>query len=372
MNHTDIIDVAFLGHPSSFGHIVKLIEDMDGPEAARRVTRNEKSFSAFLDWMPSNVTHHRPVIELNGVKVRAAMVVCWFLPQIVNERHKLKLAVAKVLEGVELAASMGAQVASLGGFTSILAGRRRFDAADSAGITLTAGNALTSALAVARLRAELETQRRPIHGETIAIIGASGDVGATAAALLGAEPGRLLLVARDQERLEKVRLNLGHPNSACVTLAEAVAQAGSILVATSASEPILNSADVRPGTIILDLGYPPTTSVGADSNVTIMRAGLAQFPAAIPIGAYSRLSQPNHLFGCSTEGVVLAARPDLRHLARAQGQAGKAEALALFNAALALGIKPTAELLSAGLPAAAPAALLAAPTKPYGAIVASC
>src|SRR4051812_16219073 len=102
MNKTDTIDVAFLGHPSSFGHIVKLIEDMDGPEAARRVARNEKSFSAFLDWMPSNITHHRPVFELNGVTVRAVMVVCWFLPQIINDRHKLKLAVTKVLEGVDV------------------------------------------------------------------------------------------------------------------------------------------------------------------------------------------------------------------------------------------------------------------------------
>lgn len=366
MNKTDTIDVAFIGHPSSFSHIVKLIEDMDGPEAARRVARNEKSFAAFLDWMPSNITHHRPIIELNGVTVRAAMVVCWFLPQIINHRHKLKLAVAKVLEGVDIAAGMGAQVASLGGFTSILAGRRRFDAADAAGITLTAGNALTAGLAVARLRDELEARRRPIEGETIAIIGASGDVGATAAALLGDEPGRLLLVARDQERLEKVRINLGHPNSACVSLAEAVAQASSILVATSASEPILTSDDVAPGTIILDLGYPPTTSVAPDSRVTVMRAGLAQFPAAIQIGAYSRLSQPNHLFGCSTEGVVLAARPELRHLARAQGQAGKTEALALLNAALALGIKPTAEVLSSGMPT--PASIILPRSELYSAI----
>lgn len=350
MNNTDIIDVAFIGHPSSFSHIVQLIEDMDGPEAARRVTRNEKSFTAFLDWMPSNVTHHRPVIELNGVTVRAAMVVCWFLPQIIHDRHKLKLAVAKVLEGVKVAADLGASVASLGGFTSILAGRRRFEAADAAGITLTAGNALTAALAVARLRAELQARQRPMAGETIAIIGASGDVGGTTAALLGDEPGRLLLVARDQERLEKVRVSLGHPRSACVTLAEAVAGASAVLVATSASAPILSSADVAPGTIIFDLGYPPTACGASDGRVTLMRAGLARFPASIPIGAYSRLAQPNHLFGCSTESVVLAARPELRHLARAQGQAGEREALALLDAALALGIEPAAELLGEDMP----------------------
>ena len=355
MSKQNVLDVAFIGHPSSFSHIVRLIEDMDGPEAARRVTRNEKSFTAFLDWMPSNVTHHRPVIQLNGVSIRAAMIVCWFLPQIIDHRHKLKLAVSKVLQGVDIAASMGAQVASLGGFTSILAGRRRFEAAETSGITLTAGNALTAALAVSRLRTELEARNRPLEGETVAIIGASGDVGGTAAALLNSEPRKLLLVARDQERLERTRVSLGHPNSACVSIAEAVAQATSILVATSATEPIISADDVAPGTLIFDLGYPPTaTSAAADSKAYIMRAGLAAFPAPIPIGAYSRLSQPNHLFGCSTESVVLAARPDLRHLARGQGQAGKTEALALLEAALALGIRPAVEAPPAIVTPAAP------------------
>jgi predicted amino acid dehydrogenase len=346
----NVIDVAFIGHPSSFTHLVSLIEDMDGPEAARRVTRNEKSFSAFLDWMPSTVTHHRPIIELNGLTVRAAMVVCWFLPQIIDHRHKLKLAVTKVLQAVDVAAGMGAQVASLGGFTSILTGRRRFEAAENKGITLTAGNALTAALAVAKLRSELNARKRTMAGETVAVIGASGDVGGTVAALLGSEPRRLLLVARDQERLERVRQTLGHPSSACESLSEAIAQASSILVATSASEPIITAEDISPDTIILDLGYPPTTTGNAGGGkATILRAGLAELPGAISIGAYSRLSQPNHLFGCSTEGVVLAARPELRHLARAQGQAGKTEALALYNAALSLGIKPTAQVLSEGM-----------------------
>uniref|UniRef100_E6QWM9 Quinate/shikimate 5-dehydrogenase/glutamyl-tRNA reductase domain-containing protein n=1 Tax=mine drainage metagenome TaxID=410659 RepID=E6QWM9_9ZZZZ len=351
MRDENVIDVAFIGHPSSFSHIVSLLEETDGPEAARRVARNEKSFTAFLDWMPSNATHHRPVIQLNGATVRAAMIVCWFLPQIIESRHKLKLAVAKVLEAVDIAAGMGAQVASLGGFTSILAGRRRFDAADAAGITLTAGNALTAALAVARLRAELDARGRPLHGETVAIIGASGDVGGTAAALLGNEPGRLLLVARNQERLERAQLTLGHPNAACVSISEAVAQASVILVATSASQPILTAEDIPSGTIVCDLGYPSTTACGkaGSSKATVLRAGLAEFPAPIQIGAYSRLSQPTHLFGCSTEGVVLAARPDLRHLARSQGQAGKTEALALLNAALSLGIKPAAEAPDAAI-----------------------
>ena len=122
-------------------------------------------------------------------------------------------------------------------------------------------------------------------------------------------------------------------------------------MATSASQPILTVEDIPPGTIVCDLGYPPTTACGkaGSSKATILRAGLAEFPVQIPLGAYSMLSHPTHLFGCSTEGVVLAARSDLRHLARSQGQAGKAEALALLNAALSLGLKPAAEASDTGI-----------------------
>lgn len=345
MSPHDSVDVAFIGHPSSFPHLVRMIEHADGPEAARRVARNEKSFTAFLDWMPSGATHHRPVIQLNGTSIRAAMIVCWFLPQIIDNRQKLKVGIDKVLQAVKVAASMGAKVASLGGFTSILAGQRRFDAADAAGITLTAGNALTAGLAVARLREELVALNRPFQDETVAIVGASGDVGSTAAALLGDEPRRLLLVARNQVRLERTREMLGHPDATCVALADAVAQATVIIAATSASEPILDADQIRPGTLVFDLGYPPTmTSARAGREAPrVLQAGLARFPAPLGLGAYSRLSRPDHLYGCSSEGVVLAARPDLLHLACAQGESGKKEALALLDAAISLGLKPAAE-----------------------------
>jgi len=350
MTGTDTIDVAFIGHPASFRHLAQMIEKTDGPEAARRVIRNEKAFTAFMDWMPSRATSHRPIIQLNGTSVRAAMIVCWFLPQIIDNHQKLMSGIAKVLQAVNVAANMGAKVASLGGFTSILAGRRRFSAADDAGITLTAGNALTAALAIAQLRAVLAAQDRPLQGETVAIVGASGDVGGTAAALLGTEPRRMLLVARNQVRLERARRLLVHPDAACVTLSDAIAQASVIVAATSASRPILNADELRPGTIVCDLGYPPTTtSTTGDQKATVLHAGIAEFPAPLGLGSYSRLARPNHLYGCSTEGVVLAARPDLRHLARAQGESGRAEALALLDAALSLGLRPVAETLDTQL-----------------------
>lgn len=347
MSDATAIDVAFIGHPSDFRHFVSLVEEADGAEAARRVARNEKTFTAFLDWMPAYATRHRPIIRLEGAMIRAALVICPFLPQAIESPYKLKRAFTKVLQAVDVAAGMGAKVVTLGGFTSILAGQRRIDAADAAGITLTTGNALTAALAVAYLRAELDARGRSLSQETVGIIGASGDVGGTATALLGAEPRKLLLAAQDQMRLELTRQTLCHPNAVCAPVAEVVSQASVILVATSSSRPILAQCDIPDQAIVCDLGYPPTL-VGEQAvgrRAPVLRTGLAAFPAPVNLGAYTRLSRPDHLFGCFTEGVVLAVRPDLRNLARSQGRAGKLEALALLEAALVLGIRPTAEAL---------------------------
>jgi fatty aldehyde-generating acyl-ACP reductase len=345
MSDAAAIDVAFIGHPSDYKHFVSLVEETDGSEAARRVARNEKTFSAFLDWMPAYATRHRPVIRLKGVTVRAALVICPFLPQAIESPYKLKRAFTKVLQAVNVAAGMGAKVSTLGGFTSILAGQRRLDTGDAAGITLTTGNALTAALGVARLEVELDARGRSLRRETVGIIGASGDVGGTAAALLGARPRNLLLAARDQARLERARQALGNLDGVCVPVSEVVARAGVIVVATSASRPILSADDIPDQTIVCDLGYPQSLIHGRvdGKRATILRTGLAAFPAAVKLSAYTRLSRPEHLFGCFAEGVVLAARPDLRSLARAQGRAGKMEALELLGAALALGISPAAE-----------------------------
>jgi predicted amino acid dehydrogenase len=347
MRDATAIDVAFIGHPSDFQHFVNLVEETDGTTAARRVAHNEKTFTAFLDWMPAYATRHRPIIQLKGLTVRAALVICPLLPQTIESPHRLKKAFTKVLQAVDVAAGIGAKVATLGGFTSILAGQRRFEAADAAGITLTAGNALTAALAVARLRAELDARGRLLGQETVGVIGASGDVGGTAAAMLGDKPLKLLLAAQDRARLERTRQALGHSDAVCVPVSEVVARAGVILVATSSSRPILRAHDIRDRTIVCDIGYPP--SLSGNRRATILRTGLAAFPAPVNLGAYMGLSRPDHLFGCFAEGVVLAARPDLRDLGRAQGRAGKAEALALLDAAVELGIRPAAEAPGADL-----------------------
>jgi fatty aldehyde-generating acyl-ACP reductase len=351
MSDAAAIDVALIGHPSDYKHFVSLVEETDGVEAARRVVRNERTFTALLDWMPAYATRHRPVIRLEGATVRAALVVCPFLPQAIESPHKLKRAFTKVLQAVDVAAGLGAKVATLGGFTSILAGQHRFDVADAAGITLTTGNALTAALAVASLRDELDARGRSLGQETVGIIGASGDVGGTAAALLGAGPRRLLLAAQDEARLEQARQALGHPDAVCVPVSEVAAQAGVILVATSAIRPILAPHVLPELTIVFDLGYPRTLVGGQTegSGAKVLRTGLAAFPTSVNLGAYTQLSRPDHLFGCFTQGVVLAARPDLRNLARAQGRTRKEEALVLLEAALSLGIKAAAEMPGADL-----------------------
>ncbi|MER8766878.1 MULTISPECIES: hypothetical protein [unclassified Mesorhizobium] len=341
MSNVPDIDLVLLGHPSDFAHFRTIVEHNDGARAAERVARNEATFRAFINWMPAYATQSVAGIELNGTCVRAALVICPFLPQDISTPRTLKAAYGKVIEGCRIASDMGAKVVALGGFTSILAGSRRIEVAAEAGITLTSGNALTAALAVEQLRTALQTDGRALENETVAVLGASGDIGRTVVGLLDGIPREILLVAQNHDRLSEVRNAFGHLRMRIATAKEAVAEADAMIVATSACHPVISASDLRPKMIVCDVGYPNsifgTTKL---DGAYVFRGGLAQLPHPVDMAVYTQLDQGDKLFGCFTEGIVLAARPDLHSLASLQGAADINRAHKLLAAAAQLGIVP--------------------------------
>jgi predicted amino acid dehydrogenase len=340
MTSHDTVDVALIGHPSNFDHFVSLIASVDGPEAAGRVSSNEATFTALIDWMPAYVTSHRPQFHLSGKQINAALVICPFLPQQISNPHQLKRAYTKVIQAVRLATDLGARVATLGGFTSILAGTRRAQLAAEAGITLTAGSGLTAALTVEQMRCALGQQDRLFEDETVAVIGATGDVGRTIAHLLGDTPKRLLLAARDQSKLEVLASSLSHPDCQVASVAQAVEAASAILVATSASTPLFAASDVRADAVICDAGVPPSIArTEHPVAATLVRAGLAEFIHPTGLQDYTQLDKPYHLFGCFSEGIVLAADENLRQQAAIRSLTNREDAIALLHAAERLGIR---------------------------------
>jgi predicted amino acid dehydrogenase len=255
----------------------------------------------------------------------------------------MKRAHDKVVGGCRLAKEFSARVVALGGFTSILGGAHGNSGAADSGPTITSGNSLTAALAVVQLRAALQAAGRAIEHEPIAIIGATGDIGRACTQLLAPIAGSLILVARNRARLELLRTELRAAVPITIDVdPRAALVAGSVIAAASAATPLIDPAELRPGSIVCDVGFPKNLSdvTASRDDVLIFSGGLAELPESIDLQSYAGLPTPRLIHGCFCEGIVLAARPEFLSLAANQGGADAGRATALLELAMGLGIKP--------------------------------
>jgi predicted amino acid dehydrogenase len=336
------IEFALLGHPSNFDHFVKMIEMSDGAEKAQRLSKHEKLVSKMIEWMPSYVTRHRPVIHLANGPIEGRLIVCPFIPSQATRPNQIRLAREKIIQGCELAKQMGARVVALGGFTSILQSVASFPSHAKIGPTITSGGSLTAALAIAQLNAVLDAVGSSIDQHVVAVLGATGDVGRNCALLVGAHAKKLILVARNGPRLQKLRSEL--PRDVDVELAtdaHAALRAKIIIAVTSATEPLLKVSDLQAGAIVCDVGYPKTMIEGASTreDVLVFLGGLAKLPNFLDVDNYTNLPAKDLLFGCFAEGIVLAAQHRDQMSTVAQADTGQFRARALLSAADELGIR---------------------------------
>jgi fatty aldehyde-generating acyl-ACP reductase len=334
------VDFALLGHPADYQHFVRFIQSADGTSVAQRVRRHEQSFRSFMDWMPCYATSRRLAVRLACGELEGRLIVCPFLVQDIKTPRQLRRARDKVVQGCQLAVELGANAIALGGFTSILLGSAVPHIESASGAFSTAGNSLTAALAVAQLRQAASTLGRSLD-QPIAILGASGDIGRSCAQILADVSGHLILSARNFDRLNAVRAELPSIKTEIVPADEVAKYARTIVVATSSAEPLLHITNLQSGTIVCDVGYPKTLSTDNQrSDVLVFPGGLAKLPTALGLEYYTGLPASDIIFGCFAEAIVLAARPDLRHLASVQGQADGRKGLVLLDAARQLGIYP--------------------------------
>ena len=338
-------DIRFvlLGHPADYDHFVELAQHSAKSAKPERFERHRATFRKFMEWMPSYVTTHRPAVATRAGIVTGRLVVCPFFPDEIKSPQQMKRAYDKVVAGCKLAKELGAHVVGLGGFTSILEGANGNVLAARLGLTITSGNALTAALAIEQVRAVLVQAKRPLERETVAVIGATGDIGRVCTLELAKSAKRLVLIARNRDRLEALRAEIGKDTGIEVASDPLAARRASVIVAAaSASTPIITKAQLAPGTIACDVGYPKNLSEApaARDDVLIFSGGLAKLPGPIDLKSYTRLPAPDLLHGCFSEAIVLAAKPEYLGLSTDQGGANIDRVKAIFKAASELGFEP--------------------------------
>ena len=105
-----------------------------------------------------------------------------------------KWVLEKVREGVELAAEEGCTVVGLGGHTSIVSANGLYLRGCKPAIT--SGNALTVGMAIMAVRRAVKKLGICSQCASVAVVGATGNIGSTCAAILAGEFGEVYLIGR--------------------------------------------------------------------------------------------------------------------------------------------------------------------------------
>jgi len=195
-------------------------------------------------------------VHLGGVHAGHVVLVPF------GARHMLtqpSAARERVSRAVDHAAGLGSAVVGLGALTaSVTAGG--VSLLSRTDIAVTNGGALTAAVVHEQMRELLHCTP---HAR-VAIVGATGSVGATLAKLVvrARDADSLLLVARNERRLEALTCNLSGRGVAVTSTTDLreVRRCDLVVLLTAAAGSVLGSEHLAAGAVVLDATQPRNTS----------------------------------------------------------------------------------------------------------------
>ncbi len=151
---------------------------------------------------------------------------------------------------------------SLGGFSSILIEGNFDQLPERHDTVFTTGNTLTVGFIVQGIKKMCALEGRNLRRSTLLIVGVTGDLGSGCARCLAPMVKRVLLSARNVERLRRLAAEL---------------EADVVICAASLTSPSLLLGRIAPEAIVCDAGYPKNLSPGAQmAGVKVFCGGLGQ------------------------------------------------------------------------------------------------
>src|SRR5581483_10887352 len=141
------------------------------------------------------------VRSLTGEEARGWFIACPLTP-----RQMLSLPLDFVWDKLEkcgrIAQEVGAGILGLGAFTSVVGDGGITLAKRLPGLAITTGNSYTVATAIEGAKTAGEMMGHHLPETRVAVVGATGSIGATCAEILARETAGVALVGRDKSKLE--------------------------------------------------------------------------------------------------------------------------------------------------------------------------
>ncbi len=310
------VDFALIGHQESWRAAADVLAVLRGPE---RTPLPDDEIKDILPWIPPRAVCHVDVGSIirtksGGAKARG-LYIDSFIPPDRLEAAYVHENIARVRKAAACAIQAGAKIVSLGGFSSILIEGNFDQLPERRGTVFTTGNTLTVAFIVQGIQKMCAREGRNLRRSTLLIVGATGDVGSGCARCLAPIVKRVLLSARNVERLSRLAAELqddGVQVEVATDLQQFSAEADVVICAASLASPSLLLGRIAPDAIVCDAGYPKNLSPTAEMlDAKVFFGGLGQITGGMKFtpdfhGVLNRHPFPDVVHGCLLEGMALA------------------------------------------------------------------
>ncbi|PSB00451.1 long-chain acyl-[acyl-carrier-protein] reductase [Merismopedia glauca] len=297
-----------IGHLTSLQHAQSVARELGYPEYADQ----ELDFWCSA---PPQIVDHITVTSITGQKIEGKYVESCFLPEMLANR-RIKAAIRKILNAMACAQKNDIDITALGGFSSIIFEEFNLESIKQVRnveldfARFTTGNTHT-AYVICRQVEQASTQLGiDLSQATVAVCGATGDIGSAVCRWLDArtDVAELILIARNQERLQNLQAELGRGK--IMGLEEALPQADIIVWVASMPKGVeIDASTLKQPCLLIDGGYPKNLGTKVQSpSVYVLNGGIVEHSLDIDwkIMKIVNMEAPERqLFACFAEAMIL-------------------------------------------------------------------
>ncbi len=262
---------------------------------------------------PPQLVENVEVKSATGISIEGSYIDSCFVPEMLS---RFKTARRKVLNAMELAQKKGINITALGGFTSIifenfnLLQHKQIRNTSLEWERFTTGNTHTAWVICKQLEINAPRIGIDLKKATVAVIGATGDIGSAVCRWLINKTGisELLMVARQQEPLALLQKELD--GGTITSLNEALPKADIVVWVASMPKTIeIDKNNLKKTCLMIDGGYPKNLDEKFQSeNIHVLKGGIVEFFNDIGWNMMELAEMQNpqrEMFACFAEAMIL-------------------------------------------------------------------
>ncbi|MDJ1178413.1 long-chain acyl-[acyl-carrier-protein] reductase [Roseofilum sp. BLCC_M91] len=297
-----------IGHLTSLEHAQSVARDLGYPEYADQGLD-------FWCSAPPQIVDTIKVTSATGQVIEGKYIESCFLPEMLANR-RIKAAIRKILNAMAHAQKNDIDTTALGGFSSIIF--EEFNLHDNPRVRnveldfqkFTTGNTHTAYIICQQVEQATAQLGIDLSQATIAVCGATGDIGSAVCRWLNqkTDGADLLLVARNQERLNALQSELGRGK--ILPLQEALPLADVMVWVASMPKGVeIDPSTLKDPCLMIDGGYPKNLGTKLqDTGVYVVNGGIVEHTLDIEwqIMQIVQMDVPQRqLFACFAEAMLL-------------------------------------------------------------------